>query len=69
MDEDDTKNDFDAENGFDEDEVDADDVWSRAFGPVAKVEEKPSNDDVEMEEEQKDWNDEADWGASDPFLI
>jgi hypothetical protein len=22
-----------------------------------------------MEEELKDWNEEADWGASDPFLL
>ncbi len=51
------------------DEVDADDVWNRAFGPIEKVEETPVDNNVEMEEELKDWNEEAEWGASDPFLI
>jgi hypothetical protein len=34
------------------DEADADDVWSRAFGPVKTIEPKPSKEDAEMEEEE-----------------
>lgn len=54
-------------------EFDTEDVWAQAFGPITTIKElEPANTgEVEMREDYKvDLNDdEADWGASDPFLI